>query len=191
MPMTKIIMANNMKKHNIIIAPRSLDLMMYFILGICLLIPGTMLFFASLFALINSLFKDFIIGLFISAVPLGLGTLAIIMSAKGRARIFFDRKNKNMSVLRRGSKEEKIEVDKIDSFHSLRVTYPFPGLRKFSLNVIIGGKESIKLFDESLITTATRWEAFAKKLAQKIRKPLKSDSRVEDKKLSLFNLSGK
>jgi hypothetical protein len=185
-------MENTADYKNIIIAPRPLDLTVYFILGICLLLPGAMLLFASLFALVNHLYRDFIIGLFFATLPLGLGAIAFIASAKGRTRIFFDIKNNHIRIIKRGAKEKLIEIDKVDSLHSQRVTYPFPGIRKYSLNaIVVGGNESIKLFDETLITPAIRWEVLAKKLAHKIDKPLKAESRVEDKNLSLFNLGGK
>ena len=177
---------------NIIIAPRSLDLTVYFVLGICLLIPGAMLIFAALFSLLYNSFKDFFLGLLFSALPLGFGVLAFFASAKGRARIFIDIENNNIKIMRSSSKEKIIEIDKIGSFCSKRVTYPFPGLRKYSLDAKnVGGNESIKLFDETLITPAIKWEIFAKKLARRINKPLKTESHVEDKNLSLFNLGSK
>lgn len=174
-----------------IVAPRPLDLTVYFVLSICLFVPGAMLLFAALFALMNNSFKDFLIGFSVSVLPIGLGALSFFMSAKSRTRILFDQENNHISVLRRGAEEKIIEVERIEHFYSKRVTYPFPGTRKYSLDVILDGNESIRLFDELLITPAIKWERFAEKLARKIKKPLKAESCVEDKKLSLFNMNSK
>lgn len=184
-------MKNNTELRDIIIAPRSFELMVYHMLGICMIVPGTIILLISLFALMNSNIKDFIIGVLISLLPLGLGALSISVSKKNRIRILFDKDLKSMKVVKKSTKERVFDVDQIISLHSQQVIHPLPGTRKYKLNAKISKDETINLFNEDLLSSGVRWDLFAERLACKIKKPLKKESWVEDKNISPFNLSGK
>ena len=168
---------------DIIIAPRSFDLMFFHIVGICFLVPGTLLLLIFTSSILHIDFKDLIIGITASSLPLSIGLVLIIVSQKKRARILISKDRKSITIIKPSTRERHFNIEQIISFHSHRITYPFPGMRNYKLNVIISENESINLFNEDLVTSASQWDIFAEKIARKVNKPLRKESWVEDESL--------